>query len=147
MLLLEKLTEQVAPLGWRMRMDSGWSPWDMELYLSRYVKVRILTASEHHAKGLLTRVKVEVVMSIFSKLLVLASLLLTILLLAYTWPFSRPAVLLPVMLLSVYLLNVARVSGPVMAVVHKAAQQAGLVGVPTSAASSVAAGEQLAAKE
>ena len=137
MLLLEKLTEQVAPLGWRMRMDSGWSAWDMELYLSRYVKVRILTASEHHAKGLLTRVKVDVVMSTFSKLLVLASLLLTILLLAYTWPFSRPAVLLPVMLFSMYLLNTARVSAPVLAVVHKAAQQAGLVGVPSNAASGI----------
>ena len=147
MTLLEEIKQQVAPLGWRMRIDSGWSPWDMELYLSRYVKVRILTTSEHHAKGLLTRVKVDIVMSTFAKLLVLASSLLMILLLAYTWPFSRPAVLLPYIFLSMYLISEARVSGPVMTVIHRAAGKAGLVNVPTSARSSMAVGQAISDKD
>ena len=39
-----------------MRLDSGWNGWDMEIYGSRYVKVRVTTASEHHdGRGMLTR--------------------------------------------------------------------------------------------
>jgi hypothetical protein len=142
MTLLETIHKEVLPLGWRMRVDSGWSPWDLELYLSRYVKVRILTASEHHAKGVLTRVRVRVVMSNFTRVLLLGSILLTILLLAYTWPFSRPAVLLPIMWVSVYLIAMAGVTDPVMAVIDQAAKKAGLVCVPTSASSSVSLGRE-----
>jgi len=133
MTLLEHIIDEVRPLGWRMRVDSGWSPWDLELYLSRYVKIRILTASEHHAKGLLTRVKVNLGMSRFCKLLVLASSLLTILLVTYVWPYSRPAVLLPFLFITVYLIGVAEVKAPVMAVIHRAAARNGMVPVPASA--------------
>ena len=140
MTLLEHICSEVGPLGWRIRVDSGWSPWDLELYLSRYLKVRILTASELHAKGVLTRVKVDIAMSTFTKLLVLSSSLLMILLLAYVWPFSRPAVLLPFLLWMIYLASMARVSRPVMAVVHRAAQRNGLASIPTSTRSSIAAG-------
>ena len=140
--LLENIRNEVLPLGWRMRVDSGWSPWDIELYLSRYVKVRILTASEKHAKGVLTRVKVDVIASTFTKVLILASSLLMILLLAYTWPFSRPAVLLPFMWASVFLINMAKVAGPVRAVVHRAAEKTGFVPIPTTAASSVSVGRE-----
>ena len=43
--------------GWRVRIDSGWHDWDMEIYGSRYVKVRLTTATEHHhGNGMLTRV-------------------------------------------------------------------------------------------
>ncbi|HWP41434.1 MAG TPA: glycosyltransferase, partial [Tepidisphaeraceae bacterium] len=41
--LLQKIKEQVAAAGWRMRLDSGWAEWDMEIYGSRYVKVRVTT--------------------------------------------------------------------------------------------------------
>ena len=34
--------------GWRCALDSGWDGWDMEIYGSRYVKVRLTTATEHH---------------------------------------------------------------------------------------------------
>ena len=85
-------------------------------------------------------------MSTFTKLLVLGSSLLMVLLLAYVWPFSRPAVLLPFLLVAVYLLNNARVTGPVMAVIDRAASKNGLVPVPSSASSSVTAGQDLAEK-
>lgn len=144
MTLLDQICHEAQPLGWRMRVDSGWSPWDLELYLSRYVTVRILTASEQHAKGVLTRVKVNILMSTLTKLLVLGSSLLMVLLLAYVWPFSRPAVLLPFLLVALYLLNNARVTGPVMALIDRAASKNGLVPVPSSASSSVTAGQDLA---
>lgn len=138
MTLLSQIRQEVMPLGWRMRADSGWSPWDMELYISRYVKVRILTASEHHAKGVLTRVKVEVIMSTFTKLLLVASMPMTILLLAYLWPFSRPAVLLPFVWLSLFAIGLARVKGPVMAVIHDAAGKSGLTPIASTVKTSVA---------
>ncbi len=131
MKLLTHIHDHVQRVGWRIRVDSGWSPYDLELYVSRYVRVRLLTASEHHAKGLLTRVKVQVMMSVFTKVLLLASSLLTILLLAYVWPFSRPAVLIPIVWWSMYLISKQRLLGPVMNVLQQAADEAGLVPVPT----------------
>ena len=146
MTLIEQISNEVRPLGWRMRVDSGWSPWDLELYLSRYATVRILTASELHAKGVLTRVKVDIVMSTLAKLLVVSCSLSMVLLLAYVWPFSRPAVLLPFLPIMVYLRSHSRIVGPVMAVIDRAASKNGLVPVPSSASSSVTAGEDLAQK-
>ncbi|HMB96754.1 MAG TPA: glycosyltransferase, partial [Tepidisphaeraceae bacterium] len=52
--LLQKIKEDVFAAGWRMRLDSGWNEWDMEIYGSRYVKVRLTTMSEHHdGRGML----------------------------------------------------------------------------------------------
>ena len=46
--LLDKINDEVQDAGWRVRLDSGWDGWDMEVYGSRYVKVRLTTATEHH---------------------------------------------------------------------------------------------------
>ena len=45
--LLDRIKHDVQTAGWRMRLDSGWAEWDMEIYGSRYVKVRLTTATEH----------------------------------------------------------------------------------------------------
>jgi GT2 family glycosyltransferase len=127
--VLERIGENVQKVGWRMRMDSGWSPFDMELYLSRYVRVRLLTATEHHAKGMLTRIRVQVMISTFTRLLLLGSSLLTILLIAYLWPSSRPAILLPLVWWSMYLISKQAILSPVVALVHQSAMDVGLVGV------------------
>lgn len=37
--------------GWRMRVDTGWSPFDLEVYGSRWSKLRITTASEYEPDG------------------------------------------------------------------------------------------------
>ena len=58
-----------------MRVDSGWNGWDMEIYGSRYVKIRITTATEHHhGVGKLTRVRVEPLMSNFCRVLLVGEL-------------------------------------------------------------------------
>ena len=57
-----------------MRLDSGWAGWDMEIYGSRYVKVRLTTATEHtHGRGMLTRLRVEILMSTFCRVLMAGS--------------------------------------------------------------------------
>ena len=54
----------------------------MEIYGRRYVKIRITTATEdHHGVGMLTRVRVKLMMSNFCKVLTVASTMLTGLLL------------------------------------------------------------------
>ena len=85
-------------------------------------------------------------MSTLAKLLVVSCSLSMVLLLAYVWPFSRPAVLLPFLPIMVYLRSHSRIVGPVMAVIDRAASKNGLVPVPSSASSSVTAGEDLAQK-
>src|SRR5206468_1825281 len=88
--LLDRIGTEVKKAGWRMRVDSGWATWDMEIYGSRYVKVRVTTATEHHHNiGMLTRVRVQLEMSKFCAVLFFASCMLTGLLLLYMWPFSR----------------------------------------------------------
>ena len=132
MSLIEAICAEIVPLGWRMRMDSGWSPWDMELYISRYIKVRLITVSEQHARGVLTRLKVTTVMSTFTKLLFLGSTLAMVLMLAYLWPFSRPAVLLPLLPATLYFISLSRVRDPILAVVYRASERVNLLPVPTS---------------
>src|SRR5689334_15355357 len=64
--LLDRVANEVKKAGWCTRVDSGWANWDMEIYGSRYVKIRIATATEHHHNvGMLTRVRVELHMSKF----------------------------------------------------------------------------------
>jgi hypothetical protein len=88
--LIDKIAQGVTEAGWRMRLDSGWSGWDMEIYGSRYVKVRITTATEHHHhKGKLTRVRVEPLMSHFTRVLLAASAVLAGLLLLKLWPLQQ----------------------------------------------------------
>ncbi len=122
--LLQQIKHDVQAAGWRMRLDSGWAGWDMEIYGSRYVKVRLTTATEKHENGLLTRVRVELLMSTFCKVLMGGSLILMALLFMYLWPFSRPALLIPLAWWTMFLVNKWLVASPVLSLLDEAAEQA-----------------------
>lgn len=130
--LIDRIAQAVKDAGWKLRVDSGWSGWDVEVYGSRYVKVRITTATEHHHhKGKLTRVRVEPMMSHFTRVLLAASLVLAGLLLLKLWPVSRSAVLIPLAWWSMYLVNRWHVTGPVLGLIDDVAEKAGFWPVPT----------------
>jgi hypothetical protein len=122
--LLEKIKSECAAAGWRTRMDSGWSGHDMEIYASRYVKVRITSASEHHDGGFLTRVRVQFLMSKFGMVIMAGCCMLAGLLLMHLWPFSRPAVLIPLAWWTMYAVNRWKVSSPVLGLIDAAAEDA-----------------------
>jgi glycosyltransferase involved in cell wall biosynthesis len=129
--LLNQISDEVRAAGWRARLDSGWHAWDMEIYGSRYAKVRLTTATEHHNEtGMLTRVRVELRQSRFGQVLMVGTLLLACLLVLHVWPFSRPAVLIPVAWWAMYLVNRRRVSAPVLGLIDAAAEKAGYYPVP-----------------
>jgi hypothetical protein len=123
--LLDRIKRDVQQAGWRMRLDSGWAEWDMEIYGSRYVKVRITSATEKHADGMLTRMRVELLPSTFCSVLMAASLILMGLLFIYVWPFSRPALLIPMVWWTMYLVNKWLVAAPVLSLIDEAAEAAG----------------------
>jgi len=124
--LLDRVANEVKKAAWRMRVDSGWGNWDMEIYGSRYVKIRIATATEHHHNvGMLTRVRVELHMSKFCLVLFVGSCMLAALLLLYLWPFSRTAVLIPLTWWAMYLVNKWSVSRPIFGLVDEVAERAG----------------------
>jgi O-antigen biosynthesis protein len=129
--LLDQIHEEVTAAGWRHRADAGWGDWDMEIYGSRYVKVRLTTATEYHnggpstEPGKLTKVRVQIFMSNFCRVLFIASILFAGLLLIDLWPFSRPAMLLPLTGWAMYLVNKWRVSAPVLGLIDHAAETAG----------------------
>ena len=126
--LLQKIHEEVKAAGWRSRVDSGWAEWDMEIYGSRYVKVRLTTATEIHGRdSMLTRVRVELLMSKFCLVLLIASSLMAGLLLMHLWPFSRTAVLIPLAWWAMYAVNKWRVSMPVFGLIDEAAEKAGFI--------------------
>ncbi len=130
-LLLDKITEEVRAAGWRLRLDSGWAGWDMEIYASRYVKICITTATEHHHHvGKLTRVRVKSHMSNFCRALLAASCILAGLLFMHLWPFSRPALLIPLAWWAMYLVNRWRVVNPVLGLIDHVAEKAGYYPVP-----------------
>jgi glycosyltransferase involved in cell wall biosynthesis len=132
--LLHQINKEVHAAGWRARMDSGWHDWDMEIYGSRYAKVRLTTATEYHdGKGMLTRVRVDLRQSRFGQVLMVGTMLLACLLLVHLWPFSRPAVLIPVGWWSMYLVNRRKVSAPVLGLIDAAAEKAGYYPVPAKA--------------
>ncbi len=129
--LLKNITDEVKAAGWRIRLDSGWGEWDMEIYGSRYVKVRVTTASEHHdGRGMLTRVRVHTFMSKFCQCLFFASLILCGLLLLHVWPFSRPAVLIPLAWWAMFLVNRRRVTVPVLGMIDEVAEKCGYFPIP-----------------
>jgi hypothetical protein len=53
-----------------------------------------------------------------------------VLLLYYVWPFSRPAVLIPLIWWAIYLVNRWKVAWPVMGLIDAAAERAGFYPVP-----------------
>lgn len=125
--LLEAVKSEAIGAKLKYRIDSGWEKWDLEIYGSRYVKVRLTSASEHHGHGKLTRVRVETLMSKFCVVLMLASVMFAGLLLMHVWPFSRPAVLIPLTFWAMFLLNKQRVSQPVLGMIDDAAEKAGFL--------------------
>ncbi len=125
-LLLKEITREVRAARWRMRLDSGWNKWDLEIYGSRYVNLQISTATEeHHGVGKLTRVRVRAKMSNFCKALMGASIILSGLLLLHMWPFSRTALLLPLAWWSMFVVNRWRVSMPVLGLIDEVAERSG----------------------
>lgn len=131
LVLLRHITDEVHKIGWRARVDSGWAEWDLEIYGSRYVKVRLTTATEIHGRdSMLTRVRVQLLMSKFCAVILFASALLTGLLLMHLWPFSRTAVLIPLAWWTMYSVNRWRVGRPVFALIDEAAENAGFVPLP-----------------
>ena len=129
--LLKKITDEVRACGWRYRLDSGWNGWDMEIYGSRYVKLRLTTATEkHHGSGKLIRVRVQPIMSNFCKALLAASCILAVVLLLDLWPFSRTALLIPLAWWAMYAVNRWHVSRPVLGLIDEAAEQSGFYPVP-----------------
>ena len=139
--LLSKVTQEVRAAGWRCRLDSGWNGWDMEIYGSRYVKLRITTATESHGYGKLTRVRIKPIMSNFCRALLAASCILAIVLLLDAWPLSRTAVLIPLAWWAMYAVNRWRVSMPVLGMIDESAERAGFYPVPTQKPSSPKAPE------
>ena len=129
--LLKKITDEVRAAGWRYRLDSGWNGWDMEIYGSRYVKLRITSATEKHSgSGRLVRLKIEPIMSNFCRALLAASSILTLVLLLDMWPFSRTAILIPLAWWAMYAVNRWRVSMPVLGLIDEAAEQAAFIPIP-----------------
>jgi hypothetical protein len=140
MTLIDKIAQGVRDAGWKVRVDSGWSGWDMEVYGSRYVKVRLTTATEHHHhKGKLTRIRVESLPSHFTLVLLAASCVLAGLLLLKMWPFSRTAVLIPLAWWSMYVVNRWRVTGPVLGLIDSVATKLNYWAVPAQPVVEVAA--------
>ena len=58
-----------------------------------------------------------------------AAVILTGLLLLHLWPYSRPAVLIPMAWWATYLVNRWRVSRPVLGLVDESAERAGFTAV------------------
>ncbi len=134
--LIPALVAEAKSAGLRIRPDSGWQPWDLELYGSRYVKVRVTSVTEKHADGKMTKLRVEMTPSTFCLVLIGAALILAGLLLANLWPFSRPAVLIPVAWWALYLVNKYRLTLPVLGLIDAAAEKAGFWPVATKKESS-----------
>jgi hypothetical protein len=65
--------------------------------------------------------------------LMVGTMVLACLLVAHLWPFSRPAVLIPVAWWAMYLVNRRKVSAPVLGLIDAAAEKAGFYPVPAGA--------------
>ena len=128
---MDEVIAEIRKKGWRVRVDSGWEGWDMEVFGSRYVKVRLSSATEIHGGGaMLTRVRVEPLMSKFCLVLTVCVSMLSGLLLLHLWPFSRPAALIPIVMATLYLVNRVQVTRPVLGLVDAVADRLKFVAVP-----------------
>ena len=124
--LLEQIKSDVQAAGLRYRIDAGWRDWDLEIYGSRYAKVRLRTVNEKYSgQSMMTRVQVHLQMSTFCKVLIGASAFLALFIGYMVWPFSRPALLMPVVWWAMYLINRQLVARPVFNMIDVAAEKAG----------------------
>jgi hypothetical protein len=130
--LLEAVASEARKAGLRFRVDSGWVPYDIEIYGNRWVKVQLLSVTEYHATGLLTKIKVNIRPSGFALVIGAGLLILTIMLLALVWPFSRVAILLPLAWSCVYLISKWRIRGPILGLIDTAALKTGFYQVWTT---------------
>lgn len=48
MAFLGRVLERLDSLGWQNKPDAGWSPFDVEIYGSRWARLQLLTAVEYH---------------------------------------------------------------------------------------------------
>jgi glycosyltransferase involved in cell wall biosynthesis len=51
MAYLARLLERLDAGGWQNKPDAGWSPFDVEVYGSRWATLRLVTATEYHRGG------------------------------------------------------------------------------------------------
>ncbi len=123
--LLESIKREAEGDGLRYRIDAGWHGWDLEIYGSRYVKVRLTTVSEKHETGLMTRVRIALKMTTFCKVLLVAGIILSAFVGWTLWPFSRPALLIPLVIWTMFLLTRIRTGRPIMGLIDEAAEKAG----------------------
>jgi O-antigen biosynthesis protein len=124
--LLQTITTQVKQQGLRFRIDAGWRDWDLEIYGSRYAKVRLRTVTETYSgDNRMTRVEVDVLMTTFCKVLLAASVFLAAFIGYMVWPFSVPSLAIPLVWGTMYLVNRSRVTRPVLDLVDISAEQAG----------------------
>ncbi|MFT3787467.1 MAG: glycosyltransferase [Tepidisphaeraceae bacterium] len=123
--LLESIKREVEADGLRYRIDAGWHDWDLEIYGSRYAKVRLTTVSEKHDAGLMTRVKVEMLTTTFCKVLMVGAIILAAFIGWTLWPFSRPSLLIPMVIWTMFLMTRWRVGRPVLGLIDEAAEKAG----------------------
>jgi O-antigen biosynthesis protein len=120
--LLEAVKHEAEASGLRYRIDAGWRDWDLEIYGSRYAKIRLRTVSEKHdGKGFLTRVQVVRHMTTFCKVLLIFTLFLAGYLGYMLWPFSVPAMFIPLVVWLLYAVTRLRVSRPILSLIANAA--------------------------
>ena len=48
MRFLQRMLARLDALGWQNKPDAGWSPFDVEIYGSRWARLQVLTAVEYH---------------------------------------------------------------------------------------------------
>jgi hypothetical protein len=124
--LLEQITADVKSLGLRHRVDAGWRDWDLEIYGSRYAKVRLRTVTEvFTSENRLTRIDVSIRMTTFCKVLIGASVLLAGFIGYMVWPWSIPSLAIPLVWLLIYLIDRRRVGRPVLGLIDQAGEKAG----------------------
>lgn len=51
MAFLRRVLERLDSMGWQNKPDAGWSPFDVEIYGSRWARLQVLTAVEYHEGG------------------------------------------------------------------------------------------------
>jgi hypothetical protein len=72
--LLNRAVAYLAERRWSRVIDSGWSPWDMEIYCHPWTVVQVCTAEEDHGGGRhLIRVRYRLRPSVYLKALALAA--------------------------------------------------------------------------